>query len=174
MEQPDLSTARFPRVQLAAGHYESIYLKASHPDEPLSIWIRYTVHKRPRQAPLGSLWFTLFDGRAEQPWAVKVTTAEVGADAGELIHVGDARFEQKRVAGTASAEGRDAEWELTFESSEPPFHHLPRDLMYRAPLPRTKLLSPFPDARFTGEVRAGDRVVDITGWRGMVGHNWGA
>jgi hypothetical protein len=31
-----------------------------------------------------------------------------------------------------------------------------------------------PSAHFTGEVRAGDRTLDITGWRGMVGHNWGA
>lgn len=178
MGDPTRSAARFPELPLAAGHYESFYLKASHPDEPVSVWIRYTVHKRPGEAPLGSLWFTLFDGREDGPWAVKTTTDAVGAGPGEHIHVGDARFAPGRVSGMAAAdvgaERREASWELRFESAEPPFRHLPRDLMYRAPLPRTKLLSPYPDARFDGEVRAGERVVDITGWRGMVGHNWGA
>ena len=45
--------------------------------------------------------------------------------------------------------------------------------MYRAPVPKTKLLSPYPDARFDGVVRAGEREVELDGWRGMVGHNWG-
>jgi hypothetical protein len=173
--EPLLSNARFPQLSLAAGHYESFYLEASHPSEPLAIWIRYTVHKRPGEPPRGSLWFTLFDGHADGgPWAVKATTDDVGADAGELIHVGASRLAPGRAVGSASADGRSAEWELAFESSEPPFRHLPRDFMYRAPLPRTKLLSPYPDARFSGRVTAGGRSVDITGWRGMVGHNWGA
>lgn len=172
------TAARFPELALSAGHYESFYLKASHPTDPVSVWIRYTVHKQPGQAPLGSLWFTLFDSREDGPWAVKLTTAEVGAGADEYIHVGDARFEPGRVIGSAAAdvgsERREAAWELSFESPEPPFHHLPRDFMYRAPLPRTKLLSPYPDARFSGRVQAGGRTVNLDGWRGMVGHNWGA
>jgi len=164
------STARFPGIRLSAGHYESFYLKASHPTDPVSIWIRYTVHKRPGQAPLGSLWFTLFDSREEAPWAVKATTADVGAGSGEYVHVGDSSFEPRSVVGSAG----EASWELGFDSPEPPFHHLPRDFMYSAPLPRTKLLSPYPDARFSGHVEAGGRRLDLDGWRGMVGHNWGA
>ncbi len=194
MGEAPRSQARFPELSLAAGHYESFYLKASHPTEPVSIWIRYTIHKRPGAAPLGSLWFTLFDARDDRPWAVKLTTPDVGVAAGEYVHVGAARFTSDSVVGAASvdvpggagpgghaaagaadgAERREASWDLTYESAEPPFRHLPRDLMYRAPLPRTKLLSPHPDARFSGRVSAGGREVDITGWRGMVGHNWGA
>jgi hypothetical protein len=178
MAETPRSSARFPSLPLSAGHYESFYVKASHPVDPLSIWIRYTVHKRPGAAPTGSLWFTLFDAREAGPWAVKQTTAEVGAAVGEYIHVGDARFAPGRVAGSASAEAagerRAASWEIAYESAEPPLRHLPRDLMYRAPLPRTKLLSPYPDARFSGRVTAAGREVDITGWRGMIGHNWGA
>jgi hypothetical protein len=140
----------------------------------VSLWIRYTVHKRPGAAPRGSLWFTLFDAREDGPWAVKATTEDVGATAGHYIHVGESRFEPGRVAGTASAEGRMAAWDLFFDSPQEPFQHLPHDFMYRAPLPRTKLLSPYPDARFSGHVEAGGRTIDLDGWRGMVGHNWGA
>jgi hypothetical protein len=172
------SQARFPDLEPSAGHYESFYLKASHPTDPVSVWIRYTVHKRPGAAPLGSLWFVLFDKRATGPWAVKQTTPDVGDGPDHYVHVGDARFEPGRVQGAAAVdvaglERRAASWDLSYESAEPPFRHLPRDLMYRAPLPRTKLLSPYPDARFSGRVEAGGRSVDLDGWRGMVGHNWG-
>jgi hypothetical protein len=170
-----LSKARFPELALSAGHYESFYLEASHPVDPLSVWIRYTVHKRPGAEPLGSLWFVLFDGRENGPWAVKTTTPEVGAGPDRYVHVGDARFEPGRVLGCAAAPDRgQASWDLAYESSQPPFRQLLRDFMYRAPLPRTKLLSPYPDARFSGRVEAGGRTIDLDGWRGMVGHNWGA
>ena len=46
--------------------------------------------------------------------------------------------------------------------------------MYRAPLPRTKLASPQPDAVFAGWVEAAGARTEVAGWRGMVGHNWGA
>jgi hypothetical protein len=176
------SKARFPELPLAAGHYESFYLKAGHPTDPLSVWIRYTVHKRPGRAPLGSLWLVLFDGREDGPWAVKLTTPDVGAGPDRYVQVGTARFEPGRVFGSAVAEvaaggdapeRRAASWDLGFDCAEQPFHHLPRDFMYRAPLPRTKLLSPYPDARFSGRVTVGERTVDVAGWRGMVGHNWG-
>ena len=47
MAAPHPTEARFPAVPVEAGHYESFYLKACHPAEPLGVWIRYTVHKRP-------------------------------------------------------------------------------------------------------------------------------
>ena len=177
MGQALRSNARFPELQLSAGHYESFYLKATHPADPMSVWIRYTVHKRPGAEPRGSLWLVLFGAREERPWAVKATIPEVGAGADHYIHVGEARFEPGRVFGSAAAsasEARRASWDLTYSSSEAPWRHLPRDFMYRAPLPRTKLISPYPDARFSGRVEAGGRTVDLDGWRGMVGHNWGA
>ena len=165
-----VTQARFPKVPKKAGHYESFYLKTCHPSEPLGVWIRYTVHKRPGASPAGSLWFTLFDAAAEEPSAAKVTLPAVGSGTDHFIHVGDSRFEPGRVVGSAL----DASWELTFSSESPPFYHLPRRWMYRAPLPKTKLLSPYPAARFSGWVQKGDRRVELDSWPGMVGHNWGA
>jgi hypothetical protein len=46
--------------------------------------------------------------------------------------------------------------------------------MYRAALPRTKVLSPHPHVVFWGWVEAGGQRIDIEGWPGTVGHNWGA
>jgi hypothetical protein len=170
------TSARFPAVELEAGHYESFYLKAAHASEPLAIWIRYTVHKRPGQDPRGSVWFTLFEGGADGPRASKVTLppTELGSGPDHYIRIGESRFEPGRVVGSAASDRLEASWELAFESSEPPFRHLPRGWMYRAPIPRTKLLSPYPAARFSGRVEVGERRVELDSWPGMVGHNWGA
>ena len=67
-----------------------------------------------------------------------------------------------------------AKWDLTFADSHEPFHHLPRDFLYNAPLPKTKFLSPYPNAVFDGKLEVGGETVDVDGWRGMIGHNWGA
>jgi hypothetical protein len=170
------TSARFPTVPAARGHYESFYLKAAHPAEPLAVWIRYTVHKRPDQAPTASLWFTLFDRATGAPRASKVThpASELGSGDGDYISIGDSRFSPGVVVGHAGSDALDAAWELELEPGDEPVRHLPREWMYRAPLPRTKLESPHPATRFSGRVRAGERRLELDGWPGMVGHNWGA
>lgn len=69
--------------------------------------------------------------------------------------------------------GTEVSWDLRF-SGEPALRHLPRGWMYRAPLPRTKPISLHPAARFDGTVTVDGRVVELDGWPGMVGHNWGS
>ena len=149
--------------------YESWYLKASHPSEPLGVWIRYTTHQKPGEPEKGSLWFTLF---GPDPAAAKVTPGPEALSRGgdQFIRIGDSLFADGRVSGSAL----EASWDLTFEHPEPELRHLPREWMYKAPVPRTKLVSPYPAARFSGSVRFGDRTVALDGWPGMVGHNWGA
>jgi len=150
--------------------YESWYLKASHPTEPVGIWIRYTTHRKPDGPERGSLWFTLFGAGA--PKAAKVTPGPEALSRGNgaFIRIGDSEFADGRVTGSAL----DAGWDLTFEHPEPELRHLPREWMYKGPIPRTKLTSPFPAARFSGTARFGDTSVVLDGWPGMVGHNWGA
>ena len=166
--------ARFPEVPAGKGHYESFYIKACHPTEPVGIWIRHTVHKHSNQRANGSVWFTLFDGSAGGPRASKVTIPGPSVDEGAYIVIGDTRFEPGRAVGSARTEHLDASWELNFAADQDALFHLPKDWMYSGPIPRTKLLSPYPDARFDGQVTAGARTFEVSGWRGMVGHNWGA
>jgi len=170
------TTARFPDVPPSRGHYESFYLKAGHPAEALAVWIRYTIHKPPDAEPTGSVWFTLFDARGGAPRASKVTVAadRIGTGAGEYVRIADSRFGPGHASGDATSGRLAASWELEFEPGGEPFRHLPRDWMYRAPVPRTKLESPHPATRFSGQVRAGDDLLELDGWPGMVGHNWGA
>jgi hypothetical protein len=170
------SQPRWPAVPADGGHYESFYLKACHPDGGLGVWIRHTVHKEPGHAPVGSVWFVLFDAQASGPVASKRTVPpeELGTGADHYIHVGDARLAEGRATGAAPSDVAQPRWDLSFSSTQPPYRHLPRDWMYRARLPKTKLLSPYPGAVFNGTVDVGGRTVELEGWPGMVGHNWGA
>jgi hypothetical protein len=166
------SDARFPAVEPAAGHYESFYLKAADAASRRGLWIRYTIHKRPGAAPVGSLWVTLFD--AGGPYAAKVTLPPADVHAGngaDYLRIGEARI---GAGGARGAIGDLASWDLTFAGDEPPFPYLPRDWMYTAPLPRTKALSLRPGIRVSGEAIVGGHAVVLDGWPAMVGHNWGS
>jgi len=168
--------ARFPGVDLDAGQYESFYIKACRPGGGLGAWIRHTVHKRPGEPPKGSVWLTLFDAAAEGPVATKLTVpaSELSAPDGAYIRVDGARFAPGRAEGEIATEALEASWQLRFVDSGEAFRHLPYDFLYRAPLPRTKFLSPHPEARWSGRLNVGEREIELDGWPGMVGHNWGA
>ena len=83
------STATFARASLRTGMYESFYLRAVSPLEPVGVWIRYTVHKPPGQAPSGSVWCTVFDAERGAPFMAKHTTLDLEAPRGGWIKIGD-------------------------------------------------------------------------------------
>ena len=166
--------ARFPHAPAPAGHYESFYLKASHPSEPLAVWIRYTVQKRPGDEAKGSLWFTLFDGSAAAPRASKVTLPGPSVGEGDWIRMGQSRFGEGAASGSARSERSEAAWELRFHGAEAPLLHLPHERMYETRLPRTKTCSPLPAGRFEGLLVVDGQELTLRNWPGVVGHNWGA
>ncbi len=186
--------ARFAEVAAKAGHYESFYVKACAPDGGRGIWIRHTVHKRPGAEATGSIWFTLFDREAGAPRATKLTVPASGVSvpAGGWIRVADAEIgrgeargsvgagepaegdaERRSGTGTGSLTVTRASWSLRFDGDGRPAHYLPADWLYEAPLPRTKFVAPFPDAVFDGTVEVDGETIEVAGWPGMIGHNWG-
>ena len=166
--------ARFPGFAARRGGYESFYVKAAAPERSQAVWIRYTVHQRPHEPARGSMWCTWFDAAAGAPLASKVTVATPPLADDAVLHIGDGVFGAGVVNGAAPSEGLDVSWRLRYEASGEPLWHLPRAWMYTAPLPRTKLLSPAPEARLSGTMRLGDRTVELDRWAAMVGHNWGS
>jgi hypothetical protein len=168
--------ARFPQVPEKAGHYESFYLKLTQPGGGRAAWIRHTVHKRPAEAATCALWFVLFDADAPGPRTTKrqFGADELGVGADTYIRVADATLTDGHASGRVTTDALDASWDLTFSDEHEAFHHLPRDFLYRAPLPKTKFLSPYPDAVFNGHLELDGERIDVDGWRGMIGHNWGA
>ena len=168
--------ARFPGVEPDAGHYESFYIKATDPRGGRALWLRHTVHQRPGTEPNASLWMTLFDAQAAGPKAVKVTypISELSAPSDTYIKIDGAALEPGRATGSLSAPALEASWDLTFNDEGEPFHHLPHERMYRTSLPKTKFLSPYPSAHFDGTLTVGGETIELQGWPGMIGHNWGA
>lgn len=173
--------ARYGEVAAKAGHYESFYLKACRPGGGLGIWIRHTIHKRPGREPTGSIWFTLFDRDAPAPQATKVTVpaSDLSTPPGSWIRVAGAEIGPGRAAGSVDAgageaSGLAAGWSLRFSGDADPCRYLPADWLYEAPLPRTKFVAPVPDAVFEGTLEVAGRSIDVSGWPGMTGHNWGS
>lgn len=150
--------------------YESWYVRLVSPDRPLSAWIRYTIDKVPGREATGTTWFTLFDEEADRPLARRLVGQPANVPAGEWVRIGDS------VIGPGKLRGQcfEAGWDLEFRSLTRPLFHLPRPRLYRFPLPKTKPISPMPFGDFSGTVRVGEREVDVEGWPGMVGHNWGS
>jgi hypothetical protein len=59
-------------------------------------------------------------------------------------------------------------------SGEPPLRHLRPAALYHAPVPRTKLEAAVPHGTVSGVLQIGGSSIDVSGWRGTVGHNWGS
>jgi hypothetical protein len=180
--------ARFPKIAAKAGHYESFYIKACRPGGGQGIWIRHTVHKRPGAEPNASIWFVLFDREADGPRVTKVTVpvAELSVPDGAWIRVNGAEIGPgyARASGVpyvpysdikrTGTEGGTLSWDLAFAGDAAPCKYLPADWLYEAPVPRTKFVAPYPDARFDGRLEIGGETIELDGWPGMIGHNWGS
>jgi hypothetical protein len=67
-----------------------------------------------------------------------------------------------------------ARWDLAITGGQAPLRPLRPPVLYRAPLPRTKLEATVPDGQVTGVLELDGRQVTVSGWRGTAGHNWGS
>ncbi|MGA2319692.1 MAG: hypothetical protein ABSG95_02975 [Solirubrobacteraceae bacterium] len=179
------ASAIFPGAAMGSGMYESFYLRAVCPREPVGVWIRHTVHKRPGRRPKGSVWCTVFDARAGRPFMHKLTSDRLEVPRRGWIEVGDAREDRADLGadregasmgpGWARGSCGPASWSLSFSSGQQELRHLSPEWLYRMPLPRTKLTSPAPAASFEGVLElAGRSAIELDRWPGMVGHNWGS
>jgi hypothetical protein len=146
-----------------SGGYESWFVSARDTGSPRALWIRHTRH-RPRQGPeSAALWCTLVDRSVGQrPAVVKQVFGAFLPDA----VAGPGQFR-----GTAAMAGRSASWDLAITSGQPPLRPLRPAVLYRAPLPRTKLEASVPDGLVSGTLHIDGHPVRVSGWRGTVGRN---
>ena len=76
--------------------------------------------------------------------------------------------------GQAAMGEHSARWDMAITGEQPPLRPLRPPVLYRAPLPRTKLEAVVPDGQVTGMLQVDSRAVSVSGWRGTAGHNWGS
>ena len=151
---------------MGAGGYESWFVSARDPVSPRALWIRHTRH-RPRQGLESvALWCTVIDRDLGQPPAV---VKEVFSAFPPGAAAGPEQFRGQAVMGE-----HGARWDLAITGGQPSLRPLRPQVLYRAPLPRTKLEATVPDGQVTGMLQIDGRNVTVSGWRGTVGHNWGS
>ncbi len=151
---------------MSAGGYESWFVSARDPASRRALWIRHTRHRPAQGPPSAAMWCTVVDRDADQPPAVvKQVFRAFPPDA----VAGPGQFR-----GQAEMGSHTARWDLAITSDQPPLRPLRPPVLYRAPLPRTKLEATVPDGQVTGRLEIDGREVAVSGWRGTVGHNWGS
>lgn len=160
------------------GVYESWFLKANEPSGRRALWLRFTLLSptgRPAEA-LAETWAILFDRERGRHRAAKeshaLASASVVADPFR-VGIGDSFLETGRTVGAIESGEGPVRWDLTFTTRSFLHRPFPYGAMYAGKLPKHKLVTPYPDETFTGFIAAGDDRVEVGGWPGMQGHNWG-
>jgi hypothetical protein len=164
-----------------AGHYESYFQRANHPERPLAFWIRYTIFspKGRAQDAVGELWAIFFDGEHDRITAVKEAIPIAQCIIGRTdqpspdIQIGSARLTDTSSTGQALARGHRVHWDMHFEGDEPVLLLLPASL-YEGKFPRAKALVSKPHARCHGMLEVDGETIAIDGWQGSLNHNWGS
>jgi len=168
------------------GHVESYFLRANDPERPRALWLKATILEPHEGAAVSECWLIWFDGEKSTTFAHRVTQPYVRRqfESGEgdevAIELGTARF-HLGVGGTAQGalerEGTRAAWDLHFARAAgglgAPLSLYPWRLLRQGPFPKFKLSTPFPVLDFGGTLQVGNERVDLSGWTGMQGHNWG-
>ena len=164
-----------PRLAAGGGHYESFYLKASHPSEPVASVDPLHGAQAPRtRARRLALVHAL--RRADGPRAVKQTLRRPGRRAATSTSASATRRSRDGAVGERrKGRGAPRRWDLTFDSAgraaPPPAARLAvQGARSRAPSCSARTRTPASAAA----PRSTAASVELDGWRGMVGHNWGA
>lgn len=169
---PDVHRCRFDPGS-GAGHYESYFLRANHPQRALAFWIRYTFFSPKGSAgdAVGEVWAVVFDGERDRIHARRDSfpMRDCAIGSGLALLIGSSTLCEQRLAGSAG----DIAWTLDYASPQPPLFLLPPSFYTRA-LPRAKALVGAPGALFSGTLQAGADTLDIDQWRGSQNHNWGS
>lgn len=161
----------------ASGHYEVYFLKFNDPGRKIAAWIRYTLLS-PRHGPaVAEVWGFFFD--RDDPGrnlAVKDTypATELALGKDPLVRISSSVLRHGEAQGKAGKNGRDMVWQLRWDGTGQCLYHFPYRWMYRAPFPRTKVLSPWPDARVSGTLEVGGRSYRFDGAPGQQSHLWGS
>ncbi len=176
----DLEAPRARAAPLKAKLYESHYLTAVAPEGGRAVWIRYTTDKRPGEQAHGRLWCTLFDRATDAPLARRTAGPREIADAAEgeasgAVATSWALIDGATIEpGAATGELEGFRWGISWRGEAPALGYLPKGWLYDRRWPRSNGAALAPAATFEGELEVAGERIDLSGWRGMVGHNWGS
>ncbi|TVR02959.1 MAG: hypothetical protein EA398_06415 [Deltaproteobacteria bacterium] len=173
-----------PRQRPERPAVESWFLRANLPGQARALWLKITTLGHPAEAGVTEAWCSLFDGDDTAAWRTTVPwpSASISGGDGTPVALRAAGCEWHLDDHGGSSRGRltgDAgtvAWDLRFSRVDGPLGEplclLPSRRLVDGPLPRSKLLTPFPATRVHGTLHWNDTPWEITDWIGMQGHNW--
>ena len=175
VSQPDRDNTIRWDPKSTAGHVESLFLKANDPEKPRAFWLKYTILHRPSQPAQSHVWAIAFDAENGNVAAKETYVAGEVNHWSEPFRVAGPRFllGGGQIQGSVESGDHELRFDLRHTQKGTPFHPFPYDWMYRAALPKFKILTPYPSERFEGTLHVDGKVWEINGWPGMQGHNWG-
>jgi hypothetical protein len=174
-----------------SGHVESYFMKCNDPAGDRALWMKATIFASTAEPgrPIAEAWAIAFDRRGGKQRHVAVkhsvpySTASFSATELAVRWQGPAdpdaepRDGIEILPGSTRGEighgGHRVAWSLHYDGDDRPIVPFPAKLMYSAPFPKSKLVTPVPDALFDGEATIDGETWQIEKWRGMQGHNWG-
>jgi hypothetical protein len=166
-----------------SGHVESYFLRANDPARPRAVWLKATIFAPLRGEHVAELWAIVFDGEQHRVFSdkrtVPVREAAISPDS-RAVEIAGAEFlleaEGSARGALGSSEG-ECRWDLRWRPwpgiGDDPMRLFPYERMYDAPLPKLKLVTPHPVLRFDGQLQVFGEPIELDGWLGMQGHNWG-
>jgi hypothetical protein len=174
-----------PRFRPGTDHVESWFLRANDPVAPRAVWVKATVLTRADGSAIAEAWCSLFDGDRTAAFRRRVPLADASFGPGtarvaslSLDLTEDGGKSRGELVGSSGRVG----WDLALIRLPGPLGRpmslFPSARLVDAPFPKTKLLTPFPAAAFSGSLtwdqESWDQETwDLRGWVGMQGHNWG-
>ncbi len=162
------------------GWYEVYFLKWNEPRSRTAGWIRYTLTSPIKQDPYCELWAVHFaEGNPTKIIAVRQRhpLEEFFYDSGStVLQIAGSEFGPGHCRGAVrdDAGGHELRWELSLESTGPVLYHYPWKRLYDFSIPRTKVLSPHVDARFSGRMTVDGNSIRLESARGQQSHLWGS
>lgn len=176
-------TDNSPRFRAGSPSVESWFLRANDPHSPRAFWIKATVLINADGSAVAEAWVSFFDGdrTVASRETIPLGQADITDRDGNLVaHIADTTVELQDDFGLilGHLSGGKLGWDLRMQRLPgllgEPLSLLPSRKLIDAPVPKNKLLTPFPVALFAGTVTWEGETWEIDEWPGMQGHNWGA
>ena len=144
----------------ANGHVESHFIKANSPDGARAIWVKHTLlvpRGRP-EAALAEVWAIAFAEHGARKHAVKRSFPRSQLQSGTSPF--SLRLPCAELVGSHARGALDGlRWEFELAPQAAPFRPFALERMYTAGFPRSKSLTPIPDASVSGQFEAfGERL----------------
>ena len=165
------------------GHVESYFMRGNSPDRRQAFWLKATVFAPRPDSAVAELWCIFFDAEEKRYFSEKQTVPfELASFTGNPMQIAlaDATFDlsaEGGARGSLHGQGSPAKWDVLWSPVDGPLGErlrlFPSEKLVDAPIPKNTPLTPFPLLDLSGTFQVFDETIDIDGWHGMQGHNWG-